>query len=395
VAPPDGHCAFFIPQPRRDLPPAAGIAHRAVVTGQVMEHPMSRGNSAGNRTSAPDIQWHGLHVVDAPASRATTLQFTRPDFARNSYRVLLAHDLTAASEIALVRAARLAREREGHLTILHVVDSKLPAGVIEARRAQAKSCLEAEARRWLGRGTLSYRIDIGLGDPAGAIAARAQAYDVDLVVTGRHRRIAFAEKFTGGVVTRLLRRVRRPVLVVGNANQSPYRRVLIPIDLTSASAARVQLTAAFVPQASLHLLYACKRGSHRRVAPVASTLGPEEQTGKLPRLTRGRSDLALSSFIESLGLRERRPVAIVGNGDALLGLKQELALQKTDLLVLEARASAGLGQGLRGRGTEAIVRSSPCDVLFSSCIGLPARSIQSPAIVPWPGFPPVEESVGR
>src|SRR4029450_9653357 len=103
-----------------------------------------------------------------------------------------------------VRAARLTLEREGHLTILHVINSELPAPVIEAQRAHAKSYLETEVRRWLARRKLSYRIDIGVGDPAGAIAARAQAHDVNLVVTGRHRRRPFADTFIAATVERLL-----------------------------------------------------------------------------------------------------------------------------------------------------------------------------------------------
>ena len=58
-----------------------------------------------------------------------------------------------------------------HLTIFHVVDSGLPAAVIEAQRAHANGYLKTEVRRWLGPDKLSYRIDIGIGDPATAIAA--------------------------------------------------------------------------------------------------------------------------------------------------------------------------------------------------------------------------------
>jgi universal stress protein E len=356
---------------------------------------MSRGNSAGNRTSVPAIRWRGLSAADAPASRGATLTFTRPDLARTRYRVLLAHDLTGASEIALVRAGRLAREREGHLTILHVIDSELPADVIAARRAQARSDLEAEACRWFGRGTLSYRIDVGVGDPASAIAARARAHAVDLVVVGRHQRIAFAEKFTAGVVTRLLRQVPRPVLVVGKSDQSPYRRVLIPIDFTSASAARVQRAAAFVPHASLRLLCAYNRRMWDHVPPVSLAFRREEG-GNVPGLNGRQCEQAVSSFIASLGLGERRPIAVVGQGDALALLKQELARQKTDLLVLGDHASS-VGRGPLGRRAEAIVRSSPCDVLLSVCVDLPDRSIvRSPAIVPWQRFPAVERmTVGR
>jgi nucleotide-binding universal stress UspA family protein len=352
-----------------------------------MEHSMSGGNSASNRTSATDIHSRGLSVARAPDGRRTTLVFTRPDLAPTTYRVLLAHDLTGASEIALVRAARLTREREGHLTILHVIDSELPAGVIAARRAQARSHLEAEACRWLGRGTQACHIDIGVGDPADAVAARAQAHGVDLVVTGRHRQIAFADRFTAGVVRRLLWQVQRPVLVVGNADQSPYRRILVPIDFTSASAARVRLTAAFVPQASLHLLCTRKRGGYGNVAPV-SLMFREGEAGAFPGLIGPPPDRALSSFIASLGLGERRPIPIVGNGDALALLKQELARQKTDLVVLGVHAASGSGHAPLGRATEAIARSSPCDVLFSPCIDRPDRSfVHSSAIVPWPRVP--------
>ena len=215
---------------------------------------MSSGNSASNRTSVPKVHSRNLSAADAPAGNVTSLEIARQEFARNKYRVLLAHDLTGPSEIALVRAARLTLEREGHLTILHVVDSELPAPVIEARRARAKSCLETEVCRWLGSRKLSYRIAIGVGEPAGAIAARAQAHDVDLVVTGRNQRRAVANRST--TVGHLLRQAQRPVLVVGNPNQSPYQRVLIPIDFTDASAARIRFAAAFLPQARLHLLHA-------------------------------------------------------------------------------------------------------------------------------------------
>lgn len=55
------------------------------------------------------------------------------------FHVLVAHDLTARSEIALIRGARLALEREGHLTIVHVVDGDLPAPAIDAQRRSPKS----------------------------------------------------------------------------------------------------------------------------------------------------------------------------------------------------------------------------------------------------------------
>jgi nucleotide-binding universal stress UspA family protein len=372
---------------------------------------MSSGNSASNRTSVPKVHSRNLSAADAPAGNVTSLEIARQEFARKKYRVLLAHDLTGSSEIALVRAARLTLEREGHLTILHVVDSELPAPVIEARRAQAQSCLETEVCRWLGSRKLSYRIDIGIGDPAGAIAARAQGHDVDLVVTGRNQRRAVANRFTT-TVRHLLRQAQRPVLVVGNSNQSPYQRVLIPIDFTDASAARVRFAAAFLPQARLHLLHAYKRRFQDYIAAPSLTFGPEEERGKISGPERDDCSLshhtalsfclarglfrkpaptlqdrapverqrkqALSWLIEASGLGERRPVVTIEGGDALALVRQELARQKTDLLVMGAHArSATEHTSISSAGGGAVGWRSPCDVLFLSLYDLPDRSIVS------------------
>jgi universal stress protein E len=309
---------------------------------------MSRSNSTGNRASAPGIQSRGSGVADAREKHGTRLDFTPPGFARNKYRVLLAHDLSARSQIALVRAAQLARERCGQLTILHVIDSALSPLQIDGQRAHATSWLKAEARRWLGHRNLSFRIDIGVGDIAGTIAARAQAHDVDLVVAGRRRRRPFAGAFVASTVDRLLSQIQRPALIIGSADQSPYRRLLIPVDVTDAAAARIRFAASLLPRASLHLHHAYKRHLQDYVAS-----GP---AGQEPRR-------ALLRWIETLELGDRRPLVTIANGDSLALLRQELARQKTDLMVSGSQVYPGAEHPPFVRAREAIFRSSPCDVL--------------------------------
>src|SRR5262245_34435419 len=265
-----------------------------------MEHPMAFPNSVSNRVSVPSVHSRTLSAAHALRSNVTSLELMHPDYERGMYRVLLAHDLTAPSEIALVRAARLALERQGHLIVLHIVDGKLPAGVVEAQRAHARSHLETEIRRWLGRSKLSYRIDIGVGEPAGAIAARAQAHRVDLVVTGRHLRRVVADTHTPATLKRLLQQIQWPLLVVGNPDQSPYRRVLMPFDLTNASAARLQFAAAFIPQARLRFLHACKRSVQDYVASLSLMLNPGKgRTGSRPI---GQPKHVVSRFVAALKL---------------------------------------------------------------------------------------------
>ena len=350
---------------RRDPAVLAGIAHPALTaSAQVMEHPMAYRNTAGSPASAPNTLSRGLRVADAAASNVTSLELMRPDFARRTYRVLLAHDLSGPSEIALVRAARCTLERDGHLIILHVVDSRLPPPVIEAWRTHARSHIEAEVRRWLGRSGLSYQIDIGVGDPASAIAARARAHSVDLVVTGRNRRRGFADMLAPTTVGRLLQQAWGPILVVCSSDQSPYRRVLIPIDFTSASAARIQFAADFLPQARLHLLHAHRRCFQDYVAPLSSALSQVGERGGVSGLAQQRPTPVSSWFIETLRLGGHRPIVTIENDDAPAAVRKELARRKTDLLVLGTQARSGTAHVPMGSVAEAALGSNRCDMLL-------------------------------
>ena len=80
-------------------------------------------------------------------------------------------------------------------------------------------------------------------------------------------------------------------------------------------------------------------------------------------LIRPQPKEALSRFIESLGLGERRPTVTIEVGDAPGLARKELAREKTDLLVLGADARFGVQRALTS-AVEAILRTSPCDVLL-------------------------------
>jgi nucleotide-binding universal stress UspA family protein len=207
-----------------------------------------------------------------------------------------------------------------------------------------------------------YQIDIGIGDPVSAIAARAQAHNVDLVVTGRHRWRVIAGMFNAATTDRLMRQVQQPILLVSNSNQSPYRRVLIPVDFSDPSAARIQFAAAFLPQARLHVLHAYQRPFHDDVVPFSSMFNQEER-GKFSGLVDQQPKPALCRWIESLGLGERSPLVTIENGDALAVTKKELARQKTDLLIVGGHAQSGMKRTPAASKVGAILRSSPCDTL--------------------------------
>lgn len=171
-----------------------------------------------------------------------------------------------------------------------------------------------------------------------------------------------SDMFIGTTVERLLRQTHRPVLVVNNPDQSPYRNVLIPVEFSDVSTAAIRHTTAFLPQAHIHLLHAYKGPLQDYVATLSLTFSREER-GKFAGPIGEQAKQAMTRLIDTLGLGARRPLVTIENGDALALIKEELAKLKTDLVVMGTHARSGLDHVLIGSVADAVLRSSRYDML--------------------------------
>ena len=109
-------------------------------------------------------------------------------------RVLLATDLSPASEAAAREAIRLASDSHAELVVLSVIDPgrlRIPGGRFLRRVDQERARIETEARVLVGRARVANvraTFLIWEGDPAEAILAAANSEGVDLIVIGSHGR---------------------------------------------------------------------------------------------------------------------------------------------------------------------------------------------------------------
>lgn len=137
------------------------------------------------------------------------------------HRVLVAVDFVPAAG----RVADLARElvaEGGALRLLHVVEwvpSVVEGSLMGYGSPRELRTLHAASERRLeqmARGLAGVSVDTEVveGQPAGAILDAAAEWGADLVVVGGRRRARFAGLRIGGVVERVLRSARFPVLVV-------------------------------------------------------------------------------------------------------------------------------------------------------------------------------------
>jgi len=180
-------------------------------------------------------------------------------------RVIAATDFSRGSENAIERAVLLAKAHGARLELLHAFDAgawhallaifdvkrlsgELPADILLNER------LSALADSLASKTGLEVGAHGGIGEPAEAIASRVSTTDTDLVVIAR--RSDPASPGVGSTLMHVLQRAPCPVLVVRNAAERGYERVLAAVDLRDVSWRAATMAIAWFPAAQHCLLSA-------------------------------------------------------------------------------------------------------------------------------------------
>jgi nucleotide-binding universal stress UspA family protein len=158
-------------------------------------------------------------------------------------RIVAATDFSAFSERAVQRAARIARQHDAELHLLHVVRPlDLYPGLTlgpdefgqhdqDLKQAE-QSRLDAMATGLADRFGIRVHAVTRLGRAHTEIAAYAQEASADLVVAGARGESTLLDLFLGSTASRLLRVTTHPVLIVRKAADEPYRQVLAAVDFS-------------------------------------------------------------------------------------------------------------------------------------------------------------------
>jgi nucleotide-binding universal stress UspA family protein len=158
-------------------------------------------------------------------------------------RILVPTDFGTASEAALACARELATRFEARLSLLHVVEDPMVAGVwtpevYVGASAELRDTLLRDARQRLDqsltaeeRDRFRATIDVRIGTAADAIGEFARENAFDLIVMGTHGRRGLAHMFLGSVAERLVRTAPCPVLTIrGDWRMPSESEALQPIE---------------------------------------------------------------------------------------------------------------------------------------------------------------------
>jgi nucleotide-binding universal stress UspA family protein len=148
-------------------------------------------------------------------------------------RILVALNLTDGPDPAFERALALAKASGAELYLLHAIPANRPFSFRAAERLQRATELRQRAEAAGVRVVTAEQH----GDPAEIIVLHADARPVDLIVMGSERRTGWARFRQASVAERVLRRTKRPTLVVSSDDTADraFENVLIALDLSPTS----------------------------------------------------------------------------------------------------------------------------------------------------------------
>jgi nucleotide-binding universal stress UspA family protein len=155
--------------------------------------------------------------MDRPAPGGAS---ARSAASQSDRKLLLATDLSEASEAATDEAFELAKRLEASLLVVSVIDPGsllLPGGRFRARVDQVRERREQQAQALVERGRtegVEVSFLVWTGDPGDMIVEAAEAEHVDMVLVGSHGRGAVGRFFLGSVSEHVVRNAPCPVLVV-------------------------------------------------------------------------------------------------------------------------------------------------------------------------------------
>lgn len=278
--------------------------------------------------------------------------------------VLFPTDLSPESDRAFDHARFLAERFEASLVLYHAVqvpDHRFAHWAFahgheiwETAERHARECLQrrAETLKVSHRVIVERQVSI-----PGSVLDVIRATQPDLTVLATHGREGLSHLLLGSVAEKVVQHAFRPVLCVREPDHGlalPYRRILVPTDLSLASRLAFPMAALFARSFSAEVL-----AVHVTRSPTLAALA-----GAAPSPAPAVSESTLWKYFQEdfAGL----PVtAQVHTGPVWDRIVQTARLERADLIVMSTRGHDSLADRVVGSNTERVVRHAPCPVLVA------------------------------
>ncbi len=262
--------------------------------------------------------------------------------------VLVATDLTARSDRPLDRAALLAGQIGGSVTVAHVVegpgfDREQDEEILRAVRVSLPPALTEAA------------VVFDHGAAPTVLAELATSERAAVIVTGTGRYNGLSDFFLGTAVDHLVRHAEQPVLVVKRRATGPYRSILVATDYSEGAMHAFQTALRLFPDAAFEVVNAYS-------VPFESRMPSDE----VAEAAREEAEAEMAAFTARVASPRPDSVrTVVAKGDVETVMDQRIARDAPDLVVIGSHGRSGWVQATLGSEASNLLKRLPCDVLVA------------------------------
>jgi nucleotide-binding universal stress UspA family protein len=291
---------------------------------------------------------------------------------RTTAHVLVACDLSEASDEAIRQADAWARRCGARLSALHVVPNLLGMGALFPQSAVSDTAtqLELETRAIdalvehvvtvTGRPPEEIKAHVCIGPADVTIVQQAEVSHADLVVVGATGRTGLARMWLGSTAERVARLAHCSVLVARPS--PPSGHVLAPTDLSDPALPGVHAAAEEARRrgAKLHVLHVVEMGPPAWTAGAGLPFGASPMPLPSEALESMRTLAAESLRALTAGLDAD---ILVAEGPAETVIVRTAETLPAELVVVTTHGRTGLARVALGSVAERVVRAVHCSVL--------------------------------
>jgi nucleotide-binding universal stress UspA family protein len=308
--------------------------------------------------------------------------------------ILLATDLSDASEKAFNYAAAIARRYRCKISLVHVIPPESDSFIPEIPEARQRHEAERQLENIATRSELNqipHEALLRTGSVWSVLSAVIHRQDTDLVILGTHGRSGIKKLAVGSVAEEVVRRAGCPVLTVGPhidaalSKTAEFHTILFATDFHSASARALDyaLFLANQPDVKLILLHVMPP----EALPVPSqsfdddnSMPPEDLSGRGQGFYDAESINKWQAKVKAAikeKLQKLLPAAVklwsepeyVVTFDFIVdGILKEAAARKADLIIMGAKRPAFVKVSAHSLGAVSygVIRRANCPVLTVS-----------------------------
>lgn len=276
--------------------------------------------------------------------------------------IVVGTDLSPRSDRGLLRAISIAKATGSEIVLVTVLEGEAAGSEARTVRRSAASALQRLQETLGEREGVASRFEVRSGDPAEELNKFADETGAELMVIGPDRRGFFKDAFGSVTAERIVRAATVPLVVAKGSPWSPYRKILLPVDLSDSWQAKLEDVGslAWLDGTQMTLLHI--HDPEGREMMGRSLVTASARKAYLDECTQS-ARMALRDFARTAGQDKALLQGEEASGPVWTTVARVAEEGDNDLIVVTPSGKGFIGRYFLGSTTEDIIRSSLVDVL--------------------------------